>query len=102
MLDKLRQRLADCLSEIEADGARLPRDSAKVMLVGGGWFSMVSTEFPARDRPGCVPSRYGLLEMIDGNDEVALTQLPAAGEIHAARSKANCRSLPRSLAWIGS
>lgn len=79
----------------------MPRDSAEVVLVSRGCFSMVSTDFPARDRPGSL-ARYGLLEMIDGNDEVASTQLFAAGEIHAARSIANCRSLLRSLAWIGS
>ena len=55
----------------------------------------------ARDRAGS-PARYVLFEMIEGNEEVALTRLFAAGEIHAARSIANCRSLPRSLSWIGS
>lgn len=35
-------------------GARSPRDSAEVVIVGRGWFSMVSTEFPARDRPAGV------------------------------------------------
>lgn len=43
---------------------------------------------------------YGLYEIIDGNDEVALTQLAAAGEIHAARSRAKFRSRPISLEWM--
>lgn len=32
--------------------ARLPHDSAEVVLVGDGWLWVVSTGFPARDRPG--------------------------------------------------
>lgn len=34
-------------------GARLPRDSAEVVRVGGGWSWVVSAGFPARDRPMC-------------------------------------------------
>lgn len=45
--------------------ARLPRDSAEVVLVGDGWWWVVSAGFPARDRPGAKLVRRRVREKVD-------------------------------------